>query len=82
MNREGAAVFRQPDRVPHVRGDEPAVAELRNETIFAFPTCVGMNRPVLKCEGPALSVPHVRGDEPVGFLQSFRTFWRSPRAWG
>ena len=48
----------------------------------AFPTCVGMNRLLLRLLAVALSVPHVRGDEPGATVSTAAPGMRSPRAWG
>ena|GEM_PF-940893 len=69
-------------RVPHMRGDEPRCWILMLWVMWAFPTCVGMNRVLDSVDKFRHSVPHMRGDEPREAQEFTALGTRSPHAWG
>ncbi len=82
MNRAADRHDKLDHPVPHVRGDEPALALGLRKSAELFPTYVGMNRQSISPDGTGGSVPHVRGDEPTFMQIEIARLVCSPRTWG
>ncbi len=82
MNRVHFGRRAVPNRIPHERGDEPAVGATSLPEYNVFPTSVGMNRDSQSALGGLQRIPHERGDEPGQACAEDLLRRYSPRAWG
>ena len=63
-------------------GDEPHTLAESFTIPDAFPTCVGMNRGLERCNKARQGVPYMCGDEPANQSRDARKIVRSLHVWG
>ena len=82
MDRLGGRSPVRDARIPHTRGDGPAVPGVRSGARHVFPTHVGMDHGWNESRSPVLGIPHTRGDGPrQAFVGGLKSLY-SPHTWG
>ena len=82
MNRRQSCQWKETQRIPRIRGDEPRGLCAVPVAPGAFPAYAGMNRR-MRCVTLSLtSIPRIRGDEPLTFDQVITLDEHSPHTRG